>query len=291
MNLQLCKYVIRDGWDGLKRNMGAGLAASALISVAMILVGSLLFIRLSVTDGMAYLQSQIALKVYVDSTYETEKVTGILQKNSFIQSAEVETGQEMLQRLEFFFAGKEHLLQAFQNSKIEDSIKLELTNPAYMEVVVEELETTEGIAKVIYPQQFAQTIFEWTNTINSYGIFLSLFFLFIAFGIVYLSIHLSLYRRQKEITVKLLIGAKPSTVRSQFLFEGGCIGFVGSIVATIVVYGLYHLLLVPIEQRFPVVFSFSSQTVLYIMIGMVLLGSFIGVLASYVSTRKLIKDA
>lgn len=290
MNLQLCKYVVRDSCDGLKRNMGAGLAASALIGVAMILVGLLLLVRLSLTDGMTYLQSQIAMKVYVDTTYETEDVAAILRENQYIETAKVETGEQTLQRLAFFFVGKEHLLQSFQNSEIEDAVSLTLYNPDYMSVIAGELEKMDGIATVIYPQQFAQTIFDWTNAIHSYGAFLSVFFLLMAFGMVCIAIHLSLYRRQKEITVKLLIGAKPSTVRSQFLFEGGCLGVFGGTLAAIVVYGLYQLLLVPIQQRFPVIFAFSPWVVLFIIVGMVLIGLVIGVFASYISTRKLIKN-
>lgn len=290
MNLRLYKHIVRDGCDGLKQNIGAGLAASALIGVAMILIGVLLFARVSLSDGMAYLQSQIAMKVYVDASYETTEVASILRENKYIESITVETGEETLQKLTFFFAGKEHLLQSFQNSHVEDSITLQLHNPNHIAVMAKELEGMESIIKVVYPQQFAQTIFDWSNAMETYGVGLTFFFLIMAFGMVYLSIRLSLYRRQKEIKVKLLIGAKPSTVRGQFLFEGACMGFVGSLFATLVVYGLYRLLVVPIEERFPFLFSFNGSTISYIFIGMICVGICIGVLASYVCTRKLIKD-
>ena len=40
--------------------------------------------------------------------------------------------------------------------------------------------------------------------------------------------NLGLYQRQKDIRVKLLLGAKETHVRGQFMFEGFLIGFIGS---------------------------------------------------------------
>ncbi|MFJ8259051.1 cell division protein FtsX [Peribacillus asahii] len=291
MNPHAYKYIFRDAKEGLRRNAGASFAAVALIFVAMTMIGMLLLVRLTVTDVTTYLESQISMKVYIDPQVETEEVAAILEEKSFVESVEVETGQQLLDKLAFFFNGKEYLLDSFRDSEIEDAIRLDVTDKTQTVRIAKELEEMDGIVKVVYPQQLAEILVGWSEKVNQYGLVAAGFFFFMSFGMVYIAIHLALYQRQKEIRVKLLIGAKPSSVRQQFLFEGSLVGFMGSFLAVFGMYSLFSFVLLPIAERFPFIFSFSLETVYLILGGMMLLGVFIGIAASYLSTRKLIKDA
>lgn len=290
MSMHNYNYLLKDVGEGLRRNIGAALAASAFIFIAMTIIGMLLFVRFSVADVLGYLESQISIKVYVDPTIETEKVATILENNRFIDSVELETGQQMLDKLAFFFKGKEYLLESFQDSEIEDAIRLEVTDKTQTVQLATELARMEGISKVVYPQQFAATILNWSTKIHTYGFFFACFFFVMAFGMVYIAMNLALYQRQKEIRVKLLLGAKPSSVRQQFLFEGGLIGFIASIGSSLTMYSLCMVVLLPISEEFPFIFNNSTKTVYPIMSGIMLVGTCIGLSASYLSTRKLIKD-
>ncbi|MFJ7744863.1 cell division protein FtsX [Peribacillus sp. NPDC097295] len=292
MKLQKIKRTLMDAQEGIQRNWSAALASMALIFIAMFLTGILILVRSGVGDLLEYLDSQITLKVYLDPSADTEAVASILEKRSFIDSVEVETGKQMIENLAFFFKGKEHLLESFQTGgEIEDAIRIELHEHSQMYMVAKELESMQGISKVVYPQKVAETILAWMDRINAYGLLLLFFFIVVSFGMVYMAINLALYQRQKEIRVKLWIGAKPSTVRNQFLFEGLIVGLMGSLAADLAVYLLFTFVLVPIGQRFPSLFTFTNNGVYGIMTWIIFLGSLVGVVASYLATRKLIKDA
>ena len=291
MKLQTIKHTLRNAREGIKSNWSAALASMALIFIAMFLAGILLLIRYGVDDLVNYLESQITLKVYLDPSADTEAVASILEKRSFIDKVEVETGNQLLENLAFFFKGKEHLLESFQTSEIEDAIRIELHDHSQMSLIAKELESMQGISKVVYPQELAEIILEWTDRINAYGLLLLSFFGVVAFGMIYIAMNLALYQRQKEIRVKLWIGAKPTAVRNQFLFEGLVIGLIGSLAAALAVYLLFAFMLVPVAQQFPYLFAFSNNGVYGIMTCIIFLGSLVGVAASHLSTRKLIKDA
>ncbi|EJL46709.1 cell division protein [Brevibacillus sp. CF112] len=291
MNRQSCMYMLRDAREGIQRNIGAAAAAAVLIFVAMLIAGILLLGRFGVGDLLGYLESQVAMKLYVDPAADTKAIATILREKSFVQSAEIETKEQMLDRLAAFFTGREHLLVSFQESQIPDAIRLELRDKTQMKLVAEQLQAMNGITKVVYPQQFAETILHWSSELNRYGLGLLLGMAALAFGMVFIAMNLALYQRQQEIRVRLLLGANPWHVRGQFLFEGWLIGFVGSLPAALAVYALFSGILLPLQKSFPLVFHFSQGMVYEMMGGMAVAGSLVGLSASYVSTRKLIDHA
>jgi cell division transport system permease protein len=104
-----------------------------------------------------------------------------------------------------------------------------------------------------------------------------------------MAIKLATYQREKEIRVKLLLGAKETHVRGQFMFEGFILGLLGSAAAGCVIYFVYYYLLLQLEKNFQSVFQFSSLVLAVSLSGLVAVGALIGLLGSFLSTRRIIK--
>lgn len=291
MNKQLIRYMLRDAREGIARNLGAALAATALIFVAMLLCGVLLLLRSGIGDLMDYLESQVTMKVYVDPATDTQAVAKILENKSYVRTAEVETKEQMLERLSLFFTGREHLLLSFHESEMPDAIRLELADKSNMKLLATEMGAVPGIMKVVYPQEYAEIMVKGSAVMQQSGMLVLVFFLVMAFGMVLIAMNLALYQRQKEIRVRLLLGANPRQVKGQFLFEGALIGLVGSLFASLMVYFFFSQLLLPLQSQFPFIFQLSIRLVYEMMVGIALVGSCLGLVASYVSTRKLIRHA
>jgi cell division transport system permease protein len=282
-------YYLRDAREGIQRNAGAAIAAAALIFIAMTILGGLMLVRFGLGDLLSYVESQVNIKIYIDPSVDTQQMATILESKSFIKSLEIEKKEQLLERLLLFFQGREHLLNAFQDSIIPDAIVIRLNEGISTLRIVEELRSIPGISQVIYPQQLAETVVKWSALWNRYGLILFVLFTAIAFITVFIAINLALYQRQKEIRVKLLLGAKPMHVRGQFLFEGWLIGLLGSLLASTAIYCIYVYMLFPLERQYPFIFHFSVSALYTMMGGMLAAGSIVGLLASYLSTVKLIK--
>ncbi|MNZ52221.1 Cell division protein FtsX [compost metagenome] len=282
-------YSTREAWVGTRRNAGAALAAAALVFAAMLLMGLLLMLRSGAEDIVRYMESQIGVKVYVEQGLDVQEVARILDDKDFVKSVEIEMREELLEGLSVFFQGREHLLASLKEGALPDAVKLELRDHKQIGDVVQELSSIQGIAKVIYPQQFAERAAYWSQQLYKYGVILLLFFLAAAFMIVFLSVNLALSRRTKEIRVKLLLGAKPLQVRGQFLYEGLFMGLGGGAAAAAALYLVSEYGLRELERHFPFVFHFSAS-LLYSAMGLImLLGAALALLASFLSTRRMIK--
>jgi cell division transport system permease protein len=289
--LNTLKYYLRDAREGIQRNVGAATATILLIFISLSITGALFLMKTSVDDVIGYLNSQVKIKVFVDPSVNTQDVTDVLQSKSFVESIEIETKEQTLERLKQFFQGKEYLFLAFQDSNFPDSIVLELKDKGDITYVAEQLKSINGITDVVYAQKFAQTVLSWSRTVNQYGAILLSVFIFASFLTVSIAINLALYQRQKDIRVKLLLGAKESHVKGQFLFEGWLMGLIGSILASFVLYFIYQYGLYKLQMRFDSIFDFSPLMMNLTMIGVITGGSLIGLAGSYLSTRKLMKHA
>jgi cell division protein FtsX len=90
-----------------------------------------------------------------DPSVETKEVAGVLESKSFVESIEIETKEETLNRLKQFFQEKEYLFSAFQESNLPDVISLELKDKGDITYVAEQLKSINGITDVVYAQKFA----------------------------------------------------------------------------------------------------------------------------------------
>lgn len=284
-------YYVRDAREGLLRNANAVIATTLLIVISLSITGLLFLLKSSAQDVIQFLNSQVKIKVLIEPLVNTDQVAAILANNKLIQKVEIERKEEMLQRLKQFFNGKEYLLLALSDSDIPDAILIELVDKENTPLVAEQLKNVKGITDVIYAQKFANTMISISKKASIYGTVILIIFLLASIMTIAIAINLALYQRQKEVRIKLLLGAKEIHVRGQFLFEGWLLGLIGSILASICVFLTYQFVMMKMQWMFQYIFQLHPLYIQLTMLGIILGGSFIGLLGSYLSTRSMIKHA
>lgn len=272
---------------GLKRNKGSVTASVTLLFIALCLIGSLLLVRAYIGEAIDYVESQLAMKVYVEDGM-AEGVAGILEKQSYAKQVEIQTGEEMIAGLAFFFEGREHLLESFTDGSVPDAVKFHVNDQSYMKTISENLEGVSGIVKVVYPQQMAEILTNWVRAIEVYGTLAMIILFAVAYLMVYSTFHLAMYQRKRELKVKLFLGMDPKMVRTQFLLEGVILGVCGAALAMIVTSLLYRAVFMNIQQAIPYLGQLTVMDLVVICAMQFVGGIVLGLLASYFSTRKTI---
>ena len=288
MNKHHFNYMLDDMKLGLKRNRGSAIASTSLLFIALLLIGCLLLTRAFVEDAVDYVESQLAMKVYVEDGL-AEDVAAILDKQSYANHIEIETGAQMVEGLAFLFQGKEHLLEAFTNGSVEDAVKFQVNDKSLMPTIAENLEGITGITKVVYPQQMAEVLSKWIVNIELYGTIALIIFFVLAFIMVYITFHLAMYQRNRELKVKLFLGMNPQLVRLQFLLEGVVLGIAGAVTAIILTVALYTTVFQKIQQAIPYIGQLTVTDLIVVIIIQIIVGVVLSLAASYMSTRKLIE--
>ncbi len=116
--------------------------------------------------------------------------------------------------------------------------------------------------------------------------------IFISCIIVFNIIRLIIYLSREEIKVMRLIGAEDWYIRVPFLVSGGIYGFVGSILATVFLYPISYWLSPAVERFFEGQGLFSYYVSEFFMLVLILtvLGVFVGIFSSYLSTQRYLDD-
>ncbi|MBU2563644.1 MAG: FtsX-like permease family protein, partial [Actinobacteria bacterium] len=117
-----------------------------------------------------------------------------------------------------------------------------------------------------------------------------------AIVLIFNTIRLSIYARRKEIEVMKLVGATNWFVRIPFLFEGFFEGFAGSIISIILLYFIGNFLLIKGERAIVDIMRIkelaivgSGNVMLYVYVGVLVLGGLIGILSSIIALRRYVK--
>jgi cell division transport system permease protein len=284
--MSLLRYYVRDAREGIRRNARAAVAAMLLIFLSLSLTGCLVLVKESVQDVVDFLESQVKVKILVKPGTDVEQLAQVLREEKYVTAVTVERKEETLARLKRLFDGREYLFQAFLDGEFPDSVVVELRDKSQGYWVAKELAGAPGIVDVVYPQEYAEKILEMATEADRFGIAVLGVFLLASLLTVSLAIHLAIFQREKEIRIKLLLGAKESHVQGQFLLEGALLGLAGSLPAGLSVYAFHTYGLMRLQVSVGALFQVEELPLQWVMVGLALGGTLIGVLGSYLATRK-----
>ena len=135
-------------------------------------------------------------------------------------------------------------------------------------------------------------IAEWVKLAEVGGGVMTALFTVISSLVVFNTIRMAIFNRKDEIQMMKLIGAEKGFIRGPFLVEASMYGLIAALVATAAGYGLIFAAKAPLAQYGLPFDSTINLMVDYfglVLLGMITIGVFIGVVSSYVATRKYLK--
>ena len=134
-----------------------------------------------------------------------------------------------------------------------------------------------------------------SNTINfaeKVGILAGSIFVIIASLIIFNTIRMAIFNRREEIYMMKLIGANKSFIAGPFLVEAVICGTIAAILASIIGYTIIFLSKSRLEAYGIIISPVISFLQIYgflVVLGLVVIGSFIGVVSAFTATRKYLK--
>ena len=134
-----------------------------------------------------------------------------------------------------------------------------------------------------------------SNTINfaeKVGILAGSIFVIIASLIIFNTIRMAIFNRREEIYMMKLIGANKSFIAGPFLVEAVICGTIAAILASIIGYTIIFLAKSRLEAYGIIispVISFLQVYGFLVVLGLIVIGSFIGVVSAFTATRKYLK--
>lgn len=291
MKIRTWEYFIRETFISLKRNNWMSFASISTVALSLLILGMFLIIVLNLNHMAGTLESQVQVNVYLEDELSDEEMKEIgdqirklpdIEEISFIDKAAA------MERLKERLGDQQSLLEALEDSNpLPNSFEVKLKQPELVKDTAKAVSAFEGVESATYGQDIVEKLFELTRMVRIVGFFIIVFLAFATLFIISNTIRLTVFARRKEIGIMKYVGATNWFIRWPFLMEGMALGFIGAIVATVILRNLYSTLTAQIYQTMAFLPLIPEQPFLnQVTFLMLVVGTAIGALGSTISLKR-----
>ncbi len=282
-----------------KKKLGSYPYVSVVFSItlALFVVGLFGLLLLHANQLKNLIRQNIEVQVYLNK-YITEnqriKINKTLASKDYVL---VEDGTPQIS-----YVSKEEAAEQFINETGEDFINFLGENPlrdAYaikiksdyhdqdkLVGIKEDIEAISGVFEVTYIESLIDSI---NKNVTKISIILASFALILLISVIMLinnTIKLALFSQRFLIRSMQLVGATASFIQRPFLYRATLHGMLAGIFASILLISLMHYANNEIENLSSLQ---DPEKILYLLVGLLLLGAFIGFISTFRSVRKYLK--
>jgi cell division transport system permease protein len=296
MIINKLKYPFTAALKSFKRNKTISFVSVVTVAATLFIMGIFIIFMQNINVGMKNVESQIEIKVFFKNTItkvEQENIYNEIDKISGIKTIDIEDKAEALEKFNRQLSENgSSLLSNYDssNNPLPDSYVVQLENPEVSQQVISSIENMPGIESIGNDKDFTDKIITISRNVQWIGTILFILMMSTSILLISNTIKLSIYSREKEIGIMKSIGATDWFIRWPFIIEGAIIGLTGAISANFLLYYLYKIVFVKINENLLLANllspSYVTQTLQWQFI---LVGVLIGSLGSLWSLFKFLK--
>jgi len=294
LKLSRLKYSFSEAKKNVIRNGLMSVASLFTISCCLFILGVFLILSINVNSMTEQIKDQCEIQIYIDPNASPERVAQIGEEARSVPNVKEATHVTKEEAFEYVkndvFKGKEDLLAGIEDSSfLPDAYKIVLNDIGQTAATVSALEKITDVYKVENRQDVVNGVLSLSNTVKRFSIVIMLVLLIIAIVIISNTVKLTVFNRRREINIMKYIGATDRFIRIPFVLEGLIIGFLGAVLAFLVVFWGYFALVNYMENSLNFgIFKLvrAGQVAPMISVIFVVFGSLIGVVGSTISMRK-----
>jgi len=283
-------FSISRAWQGFWRNAAMSLAATATMTLMLMLLAGFWIIQAGFLASLSYVEDKVGVVADLNdgvSNSALQDLEARLGAMPEVRSVEYISKDEALQRYreQRTAQGQDDLTSYLPSNPLPASLEVKLRRPEDYQAVASFLQVDPAVAKVQNIKDTTDRLISITNFLRTFGVVLLGVIGAIVLFIVINTIRLAVLGRAEEIEVMRLVGASDAFIRWPFVFEGALVGLLGAAITLGVMMGaaepLSHFM-VGFFQILPISIGSISRDVTLLVVGA---GTGLGVVGAWVSVR------
>ena len=287
-------YFIRQGLRGLSSHRFFTFAAIGIIAACLIVTGSVALVAVNLEYNLNQLRAENEILAYVEEEYseeETEKVGETLRDVPNVTDCTFVSREDAL---DSYLDGLEDdtLYTDLPATVLRDRYIIHVEDIAILASTIEQVEAVEGVAKVSAAIDVANGFITVRNVAAGVALILLGVLLVVSFFIISNAIKMATINRAEEIAIMKIVGATNAFVRWPFVVEGIVLGLTSAIIAGLLQFGIYSLLVKAVSG-----FSYVQlitllpyrQLALLVSLAYLGIGLLVGVFGSLITIRKFLR--
>ena len=283
-------FSVSRAWQGFWRNAAMSLAATATMTLMLLLLASFWIVQAGFLASLSYVEDKVGVVADLNDNIspavlaDTQARLGALPE---VRSIEYVSKDEALRRYreERVAQGQEDFTRFLPNNPLPASLEVKLRRADDYRTVADFLQAEPIVAKVQNIEDTTDRLVSLTNFLRTFGVLLLAVIGAIVLFIVINTIRLAVLGRAEEIEVMRLVGASDAFIRWPFVFEGALVGLFGAALSMGVLIGAAEPLgyfMTGFFQILPINVGSISRDVTVLVVGA---GTGLGVVGAWVSVR------
>ena len=237
--------LLSEAWRSLTANVSTTFAAAVTVLIGMALVGMLVAFGTYARSWTDKTKKELVVHVYfcTDTTCPTNsyatgpqmnRVRIKLQKSPLVKSVRYVSKEQALKQME---KTNPALVKNVPSNPLPDAFEVTPVKGEYVDRIAASLSPTPvGVERVTYGKKTAHKILNVAHLIEILFLVAVIILLIASTLLIANTIRLSIFSRRREIEVMKLVGASNWFIRGPFMLEGLMTGFVGAVLAVIVLF-------------------------------------------------------
>lgn len=295
MSFSTKEYFVKETYKSIRRNGFMSFASISTVAVSLLVLGMFLLISLNTNNLAQYLESQVQISVYMQDTATAQDLKNTEAKLKSIPGVVKVTPVTKAQAMERFKKRlgdqqKQLLASLGKDNPFPNSFDVQVDSPDKIKTVSEPISKMPKVETAKFGQEIVEHLFNLTRIMRFGGGLLVVFLAMATLFIISNTIRLTVFARRKEVIIMRYVGATDWFIRWPFILEGMTLGFAGAVVASFIIDVSYGALLSKIHATLAFLPMLPSTPLLYYVTGFLLVaGTGIGALGSFISLRKFLK--
>ena len=292
MKINTIKYFFVDAFKSLKRNRTLSLAAMLTVLITFFIFGTFVLLGLNFNKAIEDVASKLEVKVYLDEDIkliDQREIEIKLNEQEGVKEVVYESREEAFINLKEMLKDNQGLLEGYdlKDNPLPSSFIVKLKDPEASQQIAEAVRGMTGVEDISNQQDMIDTISSFVGGVRVAGLVLFVVFVGVSIFLITNTTKITVYSRRREVGIMKFVGATDWFIRWPFIIEGMIIGFVGSLLASIILFLLYRSAYAYIVSNMFLVSLVSPSFVLGSLTWIFLVGGIVvGALGSAVALRK-----
>ena len=294
MKIRTMRYFVSEALQSFWRNRFMTIASIATVALSLFILGIFMTLVANLDYFAENLESQVQISIYLKDDLSTEQVMSVgkrLKQMEDVKEITFTNKDQAMDKLRDRMKDQPGILNALEGKNpLPSSYEITFTDPAAVKRTARIVADYPEVESTHYGQEIIEQLFQITSVIRWGGIALVIFLTLATLFIISNTIRLTVFARRKEIGIMKYVGATNWFIRWPFLLEGLFLGFIGGLIADIVLFQFYEFVTVAIHRSLAFLPLVSMYPFMYRMAGVLLVISMIiGAVGSTISLKRYMK--
>lgn len=259
MKFRLIKNIIKQGFQGMWRNKGMGLASVTSITAVLIILGLVFIMILSLNNIVMDTKDKFdEIEIFLSDEATDEQIeiiTSRIEEQEGVYSVIFQSKDEALEKMKEDWGDEAYLLEGLETNPLPNSIVVKLKAIEYADKIAEKVKGLEGIEEIQYNQDIIEKLVLVANYVKTGGMLIVSILIFVSIFIISNTIKLTVTARRREISIMKYVGATNGYIKGPFIIEGVLFGLIGAMLSVVIVYYGYEYFFNAVNDRLYVLFT------------------------------------